>query len=209
MNHNSFSPQCAERLAAYFEGTLPPQERQQVGNWLADHPEVVEEVRALQQLSQAVRSSAPPEPPEDIWLGMRKRIGQELADTTTRQESSERRKSAWRAGWWAAAAAGFSLLALWPSWREKPIDAVAESAFPIASAEDVEIVSVDAAGARALLVGEPPLQKPLILMAAGDATLKSVEIVPAGQFPEVWMGPREQESPMIVAPFVSGLLNAP
>ena len=172
-------------------------------------PDVVEDVHALKQLSQVVRScgSVRTTGRRLGWNASADRAGTgRFRDTA---KSSERRRFAWGAGWWAAAAAGLSLLAVWPEWRDQPIVAVAEAAFPVASAEDVEIVSVDAAGARALLVGEPPLQKPMVLMAAGDATLKSVEIVPAGQFPEVWMGPGEQESPMIVAPFVSGQLNAP
>lgn len=209
MNYQSIPPPWAERLAGYFEGTLPLQERQRVADWLAQHPDVAAEFTALQEVQHQVRSASVPEPSERIWAAVRERIEQGLAQTATEQKAESGRGSRWGTAAWAAAAAGILVLVGWHHWTPKPIDGVAEMAFPIASPEDVEIVSVDAAGARALLVGEPPVQAALVMMAAGDATLKSVEIVPAGQFPEVWMGPGEQESPMIVAPFVAGQFSAP
>lgn len=208
MKHDSLFPPWADRLAAYFDGTLAPQDRQRVDAWLADHPDVADELGELQQLRQALRAASLPEPTDEAWAAVRERIEQALVQPAHQPAATAARPGNRATAWRAAAAAGILLAAALLYWQSRQ-GSDKESVFQVASADDIEILSVDAAGARGLLVGEPPLPAPMVMMAAGDARLRSVEIVPAGQFPEVWMGSGEQESPMIVAPFVAGQLSTP
>lgn len=204
MKHDPMAPPCAERLAEYYEGSLDSAQRQQVETWLADHPEVASDFIALQQMQRLFQAAAPAEPSESAWAAARDRIEQGLIHPGAGVKS-------FRSGWWAAAVvAGVGILWM-VQGRPTPV-ALPEvvEAFPVASTEDVEITSVDAAGSRALLVGAAPVQAPIVLMVAGDARLKSVAIEPDGQFPEVRMAPGEQAPPMIVGPVVAGtLLYAP
>ncbi len=209
MKLDSISPPWADRLAAYYDGTLAPEDRRCVEAWLVDHTDVANELRDLHQLRQVFHTASLPEPSEEAWAAVRERIDQALAQPPARNPAAAPRSAGGGLAWRAATAAAILLAAAFLYWQSRHSADDKASAWVVASADDVEILSVDAAGARSLLVGEPPLPAPMVMMAAGDARLKSVEIVPAGQFPEVWMGPGEQESPMIVAPFVAGQLSTP
>lgn len=204
MKHDPLPPPCAERLAAYYEGTLDAAQRQIVEDWLVEHPEVAAEFIALQQMQHLFQSAAAPELSESAWAAVRERVDQELC-----RPRSTARSRRWL-GWSAAAVAG---IALGLMVRSRPVPVAPQEVaevFPVAVAEDVEITSVDAAGARALLVGTPPVREPIVLMVAGDASLKRVAIERDGQFPEVRMAPGEQTAPMIVAPVAAGsILDAP
>jgi anti-sigma factor RsiW len=198
----------AERLAAYDEGTLPLDERAWVEAWLADHPEYAAELDAPPRWQRWFQLAAPPEPSEAVWSSVLERIEQDVRHAGEPRRIERGRR--WRAGIAAlgTVAAGILLL-LVPRPGTMPVPVAAEEAFPVASAEEVEIHSVAVADAGALVVGEPPLPVPIVLMAAGDATLKKIEADPGGRRPEVRMPASGEESPMIVAPFLASVMPAP
>jgi hypothetical protein len=84
-----------------------------------------------------------------------------------------------------------------------------EEPFPVASAEDVDIISVEAADAGTLVIGEPPLKEPLVWASAGDVTLERVEPDWDGMVPEVRMPSEGPDPPMIVAPLEGGPAKIP
>ena len=122
----------------------------------------------------------------------------------------------WAARWRALLAAGGAAAAVivltvaLGRWHTPPGDApeVVE-VFPVASNEDVEIVSVDAAGIAAVLVGELPFREPIVLMEPGDIALRSVERPRQGTFPEMRLQPDADAAPMILGPVAAGLEPAP
>jgi hypothetical protein len=205
MNDRFVPPPCAELLAAYFEGTLEPAERGLVEAWLVEHPDTAAELAAGQRLERLFHLTAAPEPSAAAWDAARARVEQGLASVRVVRGTQAVR---WRNGIAITGAAAALLLAMW-YFQRPDVGFVrgGDEPFPVAVAEDVEIISIDAAGARALVVGELPLQAPVVLLAAGDATLKSVEVEPNGQFPDVRMGIGPNESPMIVGPVVAGVLQ--
>jgi hypothetical protein len=98
------------------------------------------------------------------------------------------------------AASIFLALFLNPPVGPKPVspDGTPLRPFPVASAEDVEIISINAADLAALVVGQPPVTRPLVLASAGDVTIHTagddVEIIRPEENPE---GP---SAPWIWAP---------
>jgi hypothetical protein len=67
-----------------------------------------------------------------------------------------------------------------PGVRPGPAPPAVEP-FPVATADEVEILSVRGADTETLVVGELPLEGPMVLVAAGEVEVKRVE-------PEVRMG---------------------
>jgi len=74
-----------------------------------------------------------------------------------------------------------------PAQPEPPVQGIAaeEEPYPVASAEDVEINSMDHADVVALVVGEPPLREPLVLVSPRDISVESVEPDVDGVFPDM------------------------
>lgn len=112
----------------------------------------LERLRALYQASSA------PEPAEDVWNGVQSRVHASVGRTASVGGTS--RRPVWALLGLSAAA----LLGLWLAkslWTVPPPaspqpQAVVEP-FPVADADDVRIVSMDARDAASLVVGELPV----------------------------------------------------
>jgi len=101
-------------LAAYVDGELDAEARATVEQWLAEHPEALDELQAQRELSPANaplwERAEPPEPSEAEWAAVRRGIEDELGAPG---RSPHRR---WRAAAWAAAglaAAGVAAAVAW------------------------------------------------------------------------------------------------
>jgi anti-sigma factor RsiW len=193
----------AEQFAAYVDGELDPGASRSVEEWLAVHPEDRAEVEAQRRLARLWQTTQAPEPDAGAWAALRARLDTGLAAASARTNPRP---------WSARLVLGLALpfvgaasilvaLFLNPANETRPPDDKPPSAirpFPVASADDVEIISINAADVPALVVGEPPVKRPLVLAAAGDVTVHAagpdVEIIRPEENPE---GP---SAPWIWAP---------
>jgi hypothetical protein len=156
-----------ERLAAYADGELGPAECAGVEAWLADHPEARAEIEAHHRLARLWRAAPPPEPSEGAWTGVGDRVAAAVrcgrVSTARRRNGPTWRLSALAAGAAAVLVGVFLGQQYWP----RPPGPV----LPVATGDDVEIISMDAGDVGALVVGDPPVQGPLELASAEDVTV--------------------------------------
>jgi hypothetical protein len=178
----------AELLAAYADGELDGDDflalRRRVEGWLARHPEAAAELESLRRLRHLWRLAAPADPGEVAWAAVSSGIQDRLARAGAGRGPWRRwvRVLAWGA---AAAILAWLALALLPGRPDdRPLaqnqngtgtQAVPDDdPFPVATADEVEILSVQGADTGSLVVGNLPVDGELVLAAPGDVTLRSV-----------------------------------
>jgi anti-sigma factor RsiW len=198
------------RLMAYADNELEPGERARVEAWLLDHPEAAAELETLRRLERLWQAAAAPEPAPEAWAAVLARVEASLP----RQVPARPRIASrllWGASGVAAAAAvlGAVLLArsLGPGLLPPTNPAAsAEEPFPVASAEDVTIISMDAHDLGALVVGQPPVQEgPLEMASRDDVKVLNVEpawpdgpvarFVQGDEIPMLWSSVIDNEDP--------------
>jgi anti-sigma factor RsiW len=174
-----------ELLAAYVDGELAPAECRRVEAWLADHPEARADVEAQRRLARLFEGAAPPTPGPVQWADALARVEHGLAAPPARP--ARRRRAAVAIAAIVAAAAVLLALALKdPPVRPVPPDAgppAAEEPWPVASADEVEIVSMDDRDRGALVVGEPPVGERVELLTANE-----VQVNKLGRDEQGWVG---------------------
>jgi hypothetical protein len=157
--------------------------------WLAAHPEAAAEVEAQRRLAELCRTATPPEPGEAAWAALGERIAAGVGTARGRPG----RRFAWIALVGSLAAGLFlAWLALGPVPRgpaPEPAPVAVVEPYPVVSPEDVEIISIAAADRDALVVGEPPLREPLVLVAPGEVEVQSIGPEADGMVPYVPAGP--------------------
>jgi hypothetical protein len=193
--------------AAYVDGELSLADRMKFEDWLADHPAEATEVEALRRFALRWRETRPREPADSKWRKTLAAIEARLCTPSARSGGPENgradthRPSRWSVvlfRWTAAAAILWIVFAF-----ERPPAEISPPVFdplPVASPEDVDIVSVHAGDMTLLLVGDWPVREPLNLVAPGDVFLENVEPAPDGMLPYVRTGIESAQVPMIVAP---------
>jgi hypothetical protein len=164
-----------ELLAAYADGELPPAECRRVEAWLAAHPEARADIEAQRRLARLFDESAPPPPADERWAEALARVRQRLDEPAPR-----RRRAAMVAALLGLAAALLLALVLkyprgggpaGPPERPRPAD---EDVWPVASAADVEILSMDDRDRGALVVGEPPVNEPMELLTENEVKVNKL-----------------------------------
>ena len=197
-----------EWLAAYADGELTPGERDRVENWLTDNPEARDLLESQdlfgprnREFWQAVE---PPSPSFAQWSQVRNAIA---------ALSPVKPNRPWLR-WFGAAgllATAACLLVLSFPNREAadlPIDpdsspSVSHAVEPIAmaTADDVQIISLPESAANLLVVGEHPLNGSSMALARfGEVQFYGVGSDVAGRFPEVPNDPNSEEIPIVWAP---------
>jgi hypothetical protein len=203
-----------EQLAAYADGELdgrPALEplRRRIAAWLAEHPDTAAEIEAQRRLTRLWRATTPPEPSEEVWDGVLERLEQ-LPRTSPEHGWRVARLAGWAGAALAACAAAVWLaLALSgpgpgravvrqaprdPGKRERvvaPRPAPKEDEpFPVATADEVEILRINGADTETVLVGELPVSGPLIMPEPGEVeiTRPQPEVRMADGPPMVWPG---------------------
>jgi anti-sigma factor RsiW len=195
MNHYSEEP-TPERLAAFADGELGERERAHVAAWLATHPEAAAELESLGRLADACRATAPPEPTPSAWAAALSRIEAALPTLASPRRRQRRLPLRPVAGLAAAAAAVLVVLLGRPPAPVPPMAVPApDEPFPVASSDDVTIVRMGGADARALVVGQPPVTGPLDWATHDDITVVQVERF-EGQAPDMHV---DGVAPMLVA----------
>jgi hypothetical protein len=211
-----------EQLAAYADGELdgcPEGEglRRRIEAWLARHPEGAADLEAQRALTRLWQATTPPEPSEAAWADVLARLERVPPAPATGPARSARRLAlaAWVTAALAAAAAAVWLAVVWfragtdpqlvhqgppgpgprhPEAKRVPDPELVEP-FPVATSDEVEILSIPGADTVTLVVGELPLQGPMVLVAAGEVEVMRVEAevrVGGAGPPMVWT-PLERE----------------
>jgi hypothetical protein len=176
-----------DELAAYADGKLDADTRAAVEAWLADHPEMVDELAGHRRLADLWRQSSPAEPTEDVWAAELGRLHAALPARPTRR---------WGSVAGAAAVAAAVLLAVSLLRRSGSPDA---EPFPVVAGHELQILGLNADDADGLVVGTPPVQGPLVLAEVGDVRVVDIAADTDGMVAE--MEPVEPpDSPMISAP---------
>jgi anti-sigma factor RsiW len=202
-----------ELLAAYADGELEgPAFRQlkaQVESWLAAHPQAAADLAADRHLEDLLRRCPAPGPSEDLWDAVQGRVRSDLerlAAAGRQGFSLRRRLTAAMAGLTSAAAAVWLALSLVPRPASPELSrathparvADQDVAFPVATEDEVEILSVQGEDTGTVVVGQMPLQGPMELAGPGDVTLTSVRPARAdNMMPDVRMD--DTDTPLVWA----------
>lgn len=171
-----------EQLAAFLDGELAAPARRAVEDWLAVHPEEQAEVEAMRRLDHLWHEAAPPEPTEEAWAGVLAHI----SDAATAVPQPRRRRAG--AVWITLAATATAATLLLSFGLPRPPAPTAESttqgaSAPLAflTADEVDIISINAADVDALIVGEPPHRGAIVMASADDVIVHesggNVEVV--------------------------------
>jgi len=159
-----------EQLAAFADGELQGSEHEQVAAWLLEHPDVSAEVDGSRRLMRLWEATAAPSPSPLVWDATLNRI--ESAPVGRTPPASPFRSG--RFGTAVAVAVVVLALLTRPLWDVSSRDygvSGEPSPFPVATAQDVTILSMDGADIDALVVGQAPILGDLDLADHGDVTL--------------------------------------
>jgi len=193
-----------QQLVAYGHGELDARTRARVATWLDRHPEAAAELDAEICLERNWATGPLPEPTPAEWSVVRKRIQAALVPSSPPRVRAFPRRNLWTNA--ASAAAIFLALLLYrPTGKEVAVAPAPRepmvTPFPVVSEKDVEILSMDAADADALVVGELPMRGPVVLAGPGDVVLDHLQPDDGMEAPmQMGMGTTADNSdgPMIV-----------
>jgi anti-sigma factor RsiW len=198
-----------ELLAAYADGELDEVRRAEVEAWLSAHPSAHQLLESQLRLSRHNRrlwqAAAPAAPGECGWAEVFGRVQDVLDSPAAPAASAPSRPRRWRllASALSTAAAATIALYLGTSGGDSGPAVVADGSsiepLIIASAADVDVISMDDRDAANLVVGIPPLTGKVVLAAADDVKLKNVQKDADGMMPKVQMNDAGL-APMIIAP---------
>jgi hypothetical protein len=195
-NANDPGGPSREELAAYADGELRGAARARVQAWVVAHPEAAAEVESLRRLDRLCRAAAPAEPSEATWAGLLDRIEREAAHRRRPARPWLPRLARLMVPLAGAAAV---LLALW-SYPVAPRSGNPDyvEPFPVASSDEVEIISLADADQPMVVVGKSPLSEPIVLGRPDDMSDLDIKPDVDGMVPTV--RPIEGGSVVIVAP---------
>lgn len=181
-SHGAKKP-TPEQLAAYADGELDAAARRQCADWLDAHPDAAAEVEAWRRLARVWESAAPPEPGPAAWDAALGRIANSLPGDSRGPVRAGRRFILWSSLLAAAAAAALTVSLSAKLFRVVPADSSDDpnerEPYPVATADEVTIISMDIRDTEALVVVLPPIHGPLDFAAFED--IEVVETLPPHQ----------------------------
>jgi hypothetical protein len=164
--------------------------------WLTAHPEANDELDDLRNLRGTFQSAWPAEPDASAWSVRLNRIASAGAGAHVAKKPAPRRPLWVAIGLMAAAAVVALLVArLWwtPALPPEPF----EEPYPVAEADDVNIISIEAEDLPHLVVGEPPVSGELAFVRTEDVrVIKCKKCPKSGNMPHLETG---EEVPMFVS----------
>jgi hypothetical protein len=209
-NQDNIGPAREELLAAYVDGELTGHERFELEAWLAVNPQARAAADSQRRLVRLCQETLPEDPSEEVWahtlaeietgLMAARSTASPIRETECGRVSN--RSSRYKVlGRWSTAAA--ALLMLCALDRNGSIDGPLRPGiepFPVTTTEDVDIITLHAADADRLAVGNSPLRDPIDLAQPGDIVVVSVKPDLDGMWPYVRVPAENVYAPMIVAP---------
>lgn len=174
-----------ETLAAHADGELSATDRGDVDAWLLTHPEARSELDAQKLFARKNQAfwnkTAAPQPSDAQWNCVLANIGAAVQPAQPSYRTSK--PTAWRR--WAAAGATMAAAALiavnfmgGPNPPARPgntnVVQAADDAFSVASASDVEIISIQGDDGSIVVVGLPPLPGLMQMTTVGDVKLEAI-----------------------------------
>ena len=170
----------------------PPQPDGELQAYLRDHPDGAAEVEALRRLSRLFQEHAAPEPTPAAWDAALQKIESGL-DAPRPAPRPKRRFPAFRVGAGVAAAclAGLLLAHTFMSAPAKitaPSVASDDEPYPVATAGEIVILSMNPANSSSLVVGKTPVHDDLVLAGPDDVSLVDAKPNGDGQMPEIRFG---------------------
>lgn len=166
-----------------------------------EHPEIEGDLADLQRLRELYQTYAAPSPEESVWNRVQRRVEESVAQARLEPGRSAR-------PWWAlvglSAAAILAFQLAHPLWRTNaPTTRETVEPFPVAEADEVHIVSMDARDAASLVVGVLPLADDMRFAQPDDIRVIHCERCPrSGRLAHLEPG---DEVPM----FVSAVVPSP
>ncbi|HEX4591620.1 MAG TPA: zf-HC2 domain-containing protein [Gemmataceae bacterium] len=199
-----------ELLAAYADGELPPAACARVEAWLAANPAARERLETQIRLSRhnrvLWRAAAARSPSEENWARLFGQLQDILDAPTPAAVAPAKRRLPWKIMIPSFATAAAAVLALYvarpgvgPLQGPGPGRMTTGESFAVATAADVDIISLDDRDVGTIVVGVPPLSGTVVLAAVGDVELKRAEKGDNGMMPKVRMNDAGL-APMIIAP---------
>jgi hypothetical protein len=172
---------------------------------LCDHPEAASVVEATRRLQRAWRATTPAEPGEAAWGRVLQQIESRVAAAPSRSRHALRRVAGIVLPLTGAAAVLLAFMLYRPATPPSPvIQPEPIEVLPVASAADIEIISMDDADRAALVVGTPPLWEPMVLVAPGDTSEIHIQPDTDGMRPTVTRPVDGLATTLVVAPLSSG-----
>lgn len=208
-NGDKFDPSEPEILAAYVDGEFEgceslKQQKQAVEQWLEQHPQASDDIAEWRELKQFWQDTVPPEPANEDWAKVFTCIHKELQ----RHETEAAKKLPWT--WIIGGAAAALLLVIFGplAWNsvfppqqydahvQKQPTAPEAEVFPVATAEEVEILRVGGDDTESLVVGNLPVDGPLVLADRNDVQVMAIEPAADQPMPQI---NNQSERPMVWA----------
>lgn len=173
--------------------------------WRTEADQVQDDLADLPRLRALFQSVAPPEPDEAAWNAVQARLHEACGQSARAPERGCPAGNRWLWLRWVvaggAAAALLLALLLARSWRTTPVPPPVEEPLPVAEADDVNIVSMDARDTAALVVGEAPVSGELVFARPEDIRVIRCDRCPhSGRFARLEPG---EEVPMFVTAAVT------
>jgi anti-sigma factor RsiW len=191
-----------EWLAAYLDDELDQKTREKVEEWLAGDATARADLEGQRRLLKQWRETTPAEPAAAAWSAL-------LANLEKAPRQLPKPWRFWNSPGWVAGILACTAAALWlalsltsPRDVTPQGDDVSEAApFAVATADEIEILSVEGADHPSVAVGEMPVRGPLELLAPGEMTVTSVQ--PDARDNMTPVVPQASDTPMFWAPLVA------
>jgi hypothetical protein len=192
-----------EWLAAYADGemdrnaALAPAKKE-LEEWLAEHPDGRADIDEQRRLQEIMQETAPVDPDSLAWAGVLARLQEAPRELANRRAWSWGRLASFLAVT-AAAIWLVSFLTTRPPTAAPLLTNSDDEVLLVATADEIEILSIEGDATDAFVVGESPVRGPLELLQAGEMKVTRVE-------PEVQRHVRLVEGP--ATPMIWALLES-
>jgi len=216
--HGPDRPPTPAELSAWADGELLGPAARRVETWLATRPDAAAEVEQVRGLTRLYRDHPAPEPAPAAWRAALGRIEDRLSRPAVAPSRPPGRPWRWPLllGLVSAAALFGGVViarALWPA-AEAPVDPTVvaqhghapapapppapedDEVFPVASAREVDILSIDPRDADRVVLGDP------LLGTFEWASPEDIEVLDREPDPEDGHMPRLQRGPNAKVPLV-------